>query len=88
MVLRETEEGRGSERSEFLRKHNIDTFLIRHSPKEEEPPKARSLSLDDTYNWSAELPFGNIIGMNCVCTHTHTHTHCVYTSAGVTKSHW
>ncbi|XP_062303434.1 adenylate cyclase type 8 [Osmerus eperlanus] len=62
----ETEEGRGSERSEFLRKHNIDTFLIRQAPKEEEPPKARCLSLEESYNWSAELPFGNIIGMNCI----------------------
>uniref|UniRef100_A0A4W5RCC5 adenylate cyclase n=1 Tax=Hucho hucho TaxID=62062 RepID=A0A4W5RCC5_9TELE len=65
----ETEEGRGHERNEFLRKHKIDTFLIRHTPKEEAPAKkARRPSRDDTINagWSTELPFGNIIGMNCV----------------------
>ncbi|CAB1335623.1 unnamed protein product [Coregonus sp. 'balchen'] len=35
----ETEEGRGHERNEFLRKHKIDTFLIRHTPNEEAPAK-------------------------------------------------
>uniref|UniRef100_A0AAZ3QAR8 Adenylate cyclase type 8 n=1 Tax=Oncorhynchus tshawytscha TaxID=74940 RepID=A0AAZ3QAR8_ONCTS len=64
----ETEEGRGHERNEFLRKHKIDTFLIRHTPMEEAPAKkACRPSRDDTLNvgWSTELPFGNIIGMNC-----------------------
>uniref|UniRef100_A0A673ZV61 Adenylate cyclase type 8 n=1 Tax=Salmo trutta TaxID=8032 RepID=A0A673ZV61_SALTR len=64
----ETEEGRGHERNEFLRKHKIDTFLIRHAPTEEAPAqKARRPSRDDTIHagWSTELPFGNIIGMNC-----------------------
>uniref|UniRef100_A0A673ZX11 Adenylate cyclase type 8 n=1 Tax=Salmo trutta TaxID=8032 RepID=A0A673ZX11_SALTR len=65
----ETEEGRGHERNEFLRKHKIDTFLIRHAPTEEAPAqKARRPSRDDTIHagWSTELPFGNIIGMNCI----------------------
>ncbi|XP_031643450.1 adenylate cyclase type 8 [Oncorhynchus kisutch] len=65
----ETEEGRGHERNEFLRKHKIDTFLIRHTPMEEAPAKkACRPSRDDTLNagWSTELPFGNIIGMNCI----------------------
>lgn len=62
----ETEEGRGHERNEFLCKHKIDTFLICHTPQEDkEPPKVRRTSKDET-SWSAELPFDNIIGMNCV----------------------
>ncbi|XP_056332541.1 adenylate cyclase type 8 [Danio aesculapii] len=62
----ETEEGRGHERNEFLRKHKIDTFLIRHTPQDDkEPPKVRRTSKDET-TWSAELPFDNIIGMNCI----------------------
>uniref|UniRef100_A0A8C1B9D4 adenylate cyclase n=1 Tax=Cyprinus carpio carpio TaxID=630221 RepID=A0A8C1B9D4_CYPCA len=62
----ETEEGRGYQRNEFLRKHKIDTFLICHTPQEDkEPPKVRKTSKDET-TWSAELPFDNIIGMNCM----------------------
>uniref|UniRef100_A0A671NCW7 adenylate cyclase n=1 Tax=Sinocyclocheilus anshuiensis TaxID=1608454 RepID=A0A671NCW7_9TELE len=62
----ETEEGRGYERNEFLRKHKIDTFLICHTPQEDkEPPKVRRTSKDEM-TWSAELPFDNIIGMNCI----------------------
>ncbi|KAG1971554.1 adenylate cyclase type [Pimephales promelas] len=62
----ETEEGRGHERNEFLRKHKVDTFLIRQTPQEDkEPPKVRQTSKDET-TWSAELPFDNIIGMNCI----------------------
>ncbi|XP_046877463.1 adenylate cyclase type 8 [Hypomesus transpacificus] len=63
----QTEEGHGRERNEFLRKHNIDTFLI--CPKEEgsitekpEPPRTRQPSR----TWNAELPFGNIINMNSI----------------------
>uniref|UniRef100_A0A3Q1HUC2 adenylate cyclase n=1 Tax=Anabas testudineus TaxID=64144 RepID=A0A3Q1HUC2_ANATE len=42
----ETEAGHGKERNEFLRKHNIDTYLIRPVLREEaEPLKARSLSI-------------------------------------------
>ncbi|KAG9336305.1 hypothetical protein JZ751_002652 [Albula glossodonta] len=64
----ETEDGRGHERNEFLRKHKIDTFLICHntlSRDDVEPPKARRPSREES-SWSAELPFGNIIGMNCI----------------------
>uniref|UniRef100_A0A8C2DPE6 Adenylate cyclase type 8 n=1 Tax=Cyprinus carpio TaxID=7962 RepID=A0A8C2DPE6_CYPCA len=61
----ETEEGRGYERNEFLRKHKIDTFLICHEPQEDkEPPKIGRTGKDEL-TWSAELPFDNIIGMNC-----------------------
>lgn len=63
----EAEAGHGQERSEFLRKHNIDTYLIRPAPREEaEPPKLRRPSYDDMTTWSAELPFGDILGMNFV----------------------
>ncbi|XP_041834302.1 adenylate cyclase type 8-like isoform X2 [Melanotaenia boesemani] len=63
----ETEEGRGQERSEFLRKHNIDTYLIRPAFREESKPlKARRPSYDEMTTWSAELPFGDILGMNFI----------------------
>lgn len=62
----ETEEGQGHERNEFLRKHKIDTFLIRQTPQEDKgPPKVRRTSKVEI-TWSAELPFDNVIGMNCV----------------------
>ncbi|XP_060888682.1 adenylate cyclase type 8-like isoform X2 [Labrus mixtus] len=63
----ETEAGNGQERNEFLRKHNIDTYLIRPALKEEaEPPRARRPSYDEMTSWSAELPFGDILGMNFI----------------------
>ncbi|XP_041638286.1 adenylate cyclase type 8-like [Cheilinus undulatus] len=63
----ETEAGNGQDRNEFLRKHNIDTYLIRPATKEEaEPPRARRPSYDEMTTWSAELPFGDILGMNFI----------------------
>uniref|UniRef100_A0A668TGV5 adenylate cyclase n=1 Tax=Oreochromis aureus TaxID=47969 RepID=A0A668TGV5_OREAU len=63
----ETEAGHGQERSEFLRKHNIDTYLVRPASKEDvEPPKARRPSYDEITTWSAELPFGDILGKNFI----------------------
>ncbi|KAK5621326.1 hypothetical protein CRENBAI_009935 [Crenichthys baileyi] len=63
----ETEQGHGLERSEFLRKHNINTYLIRPATgKEAQPPKARRPSYDELTTWSAELPFGDILGMNFI----------------------
>lgn len=63
----EAEAGHGQDRSEFLRKHNIDTYLIRPAAqKEAERPKARRPSHDEMTTWSAELPFGDILGMNFV----------------------
>ncbi|KAF6734929.1 Adenylate cyclase type 8 [Oryzias melastigma] len=63
----QTENGHGQERSEFLRKHNIDTYLIRPAPREEAKPlKLRRPSYDDMTTWSAELPFGDILGMNFI----------------------
>lgn len=65
----ETEQGHGQDRSEFLRKHNVDTYLIRPATREEaQPPKARRPSYDELTTWSAELPFGDILGMNFVRT--------------------
>ncbi|XP_030610990.1 adenylate cyclase type 8-like, partial [Archocentrus centrarchus] len=62
----ETEAGHGQERSEFLRKHNIDTYLVRPASREDvQPPKARRPSYDET-TWSAELPFGDILGKNFI----------------------
>ncbi|XP_066569347.1 adenylate cyclase type 8 [Amia ocellicauda] len=67
--LYETEEGHGQERNEFLRKHNIDTFLICHTD-DAEPlgvtnGEARQHSAGETA-WRPELPFGNIIGMSSI----------------------
>uniref|UniRef100_UPI003AB02961 adenylate cyclase type 8-like n=1 Tax=Centroberyx gerrardi TaxID=166262 RepID=UPI003AB02961 len=63
----ETEAGHGQERNEFLRKHNIDTYLIRQAPREEaEPPRARRPSYDEMATWSAELPFGDILGRSFI----------------------
>uniref|UniRef100_A0A665TMB5 adenylate cyclase n=1 Tax=Echeneis naucrates TaxID=173247 RepID=A0A665TMB5_ECHNA len=67
-----TEEGHGRDRNEFLRKHNIDTFLI--CPQEQrrncghtEPPKIQKTN----QNWNPEIPFGNVIDMNCVGARIH-----------------
>ncbi|KPP59118.1 adenylate cyclase type 8-like, partial [Scleropages formosus] len=64
----QTEEGHGRERNEFLRRHNIDTFLICQAAPakpDAEPSRVRQPSREEQ-SWSAELPFGNIIGMNCI----------------------
>ncbi|XP_030626857.1 adenylate cyclase type 8 [Chanos chanos] len=64
----QTEDGRGHDRNEFLRKHKIDTFLICHKEEGEEdlgvvkPPK----TVNTHRTWSTEVPFGNIIDMNCI----------------------
>ncbi|KAK3516833.1 hypothetical protein QTP70_024888 [Hemibagrus guttatus] len=62
----ETEDGRGYERSDFLRKHNIDTFLI--CPKEDEntvesePSKIHmTIHTSNTYNI-----FGSINNMSSI----------------------
>uniref|UniRef100_A0A8C8WGP1 Adenylate cyclase type 8 n=1 Tax=Panthera leo TaxID=9689 RepID=A0A8C8WGP1_PANLE len=69
------EEGHGKERNEFLRKHNIETYLIKQ-PEESlltlpEDIVKESVSFSDRRNsgatftegsWSPELPFDNIVG--------------------------
>nr|XP_015210402.1 PREDICTED: adenylate cyclase type 8 isoform X2 [Lepisosteus oculatus] len=71
----EVEEGHGKERNEFLRKHNIETYLIKQ-PDESlltlpEDIMKESISSADRRNssttftegsWSPELPFDNIVG--------------------------
>ncbi|KAF7653730.1 hypothetical protein LDENG_00079320 [Lucifuga dentata] len=63
----QTEDGHGRDRNEFLKKHNIDTFLIcPHEEKNElditEPPKAKK----SIQTWNPEMPLGNIIDMNSI----------------------
>lgn len=69
------EEGHGKERNEFLRKHNIETYLIKQ-PEESlltlpEDIVKESIPSSDRRNsgatftegsWSPELPFDNIVG--------------------------
>ncbi|XP_012665461.1 adenylate cyclase type 8 isoform X2 [Otolemur garnettii] len=69
------EEGHGKERNEFLRKHNIETYLIKQ-PEDSllslpEDIIKESVSPSDRRNsgatftegsWSPELPFDNIVG--------------------------
>ncbi|XP_035989750.1 adenylate cyclase type 8 isoform X2 [Fundulus heteroclitus] len=63
----QAEQGHGQDRSDFLRKHNIDTYLIRPATRDEaQPPRARRPSYDELTTWSAELPFGDILGMNFI----------------------
>uniref|UniRef100_A0A8C5BB90 Adenylate cyclase type 8 n=1 Tax=Gadus morhua TaxID=8049 RepID=A0A8C5BB90_GADMO len=63
----QTELGHGADRSEFLRKHKIDTFLV--CPKENGTPleqTERTKTAKASRTWNPELPFGNITDMNCV----------------------
>lgn len=71
----EVEEGHGKDRNDFLRRHNIETYLIKQ-PEEslltlpEDIMKEAASSADQrasstTFNeasWSPELPFDNIVG--------------------------
>ncbi|XP_063742948.1 LOW QUALITY PROTEIN: adenylate cyclase type 8 [Eleginops maclovinus] len=71
----EVEEGHGKDRNDFLRRHNIETYLIKQ-PEEsmlslpEDIMKEAASSSDrrassTTFNeasWSPELPFDNIVG--------------------------
>ncbi|XP_008311172.1 adenylate cyclase type 8 isoform X2 [Cynoglossus semilaevis] len=62
-----TEDGHGRDRNEFLRKHNIDTYLI--CPQEErgnvdhtEHPRVQKTS----HSWHPEFPFKNVVDMNSI----------------------
>uniref|UniRef100_A0A3B5MQQ5 adenylate cyclase n=1 Tax=Xiphophorus couchianus TaxID=32473 RepID=A0A3B5MQQ5_9TELE len=71
----EVEEGHGKDRNDFLRRHNIETYLVKQ-PEEslltlpEDIMKEAASSADRrassaTFNeasWSPELPFDNIVG--------------------------
>uniref|UniRef100_A0A668TV42 adenylate cyclase n=1 Tax=Oreochromis aureus TaxID=47969 RepID=A0A668TV42_OREAU len=62
-----TEEGHGRDRNAFLRKYNIDTFLIcpqqdRDKVNHIEPPKVQK----PIQTWSPDLPFRTVVDMNSV----------------------
>uniref|UniRef100_A0A673CCQ1 adenylate cyclase n=1 Tax=Sphaeramia orbicularis TaxID=375764 RepID=A0A673CCQ1_9TELE len=81
----EVEEGHGKDRNDFLRRHNIETYLIKQ-PEEslltlpEDIMKEAASSADRrassaTFNeasWSPELPFDNIVGKQNVSLHSPT----------------
>ncbi|XP_019953209.2 adenylate cyclase type 8 [Paralichthys olivaceus] len=62
-----TEEGHGRDRNEFLRRHNIDTFLIcpqegRDKVDHTKPPRVQKKNR----MWNPEMPFRNAIDMNSI----------------------
>ncbi|XP_061842940.1 adenylate cyclase type 8 [Nerophis lumbriciformis] len=63
-----TEDGRGGDRNDFLRRHNIDTFFIcplaadRHEDNHDEAPKVQKTSRA----CSQEIPFGSAIDMKSI----------------------
>ncbi|XP_035534482.1 adenylate cyclase type 8 [Morone saxatilis] len=62
-----TEDGHGRDRSEFLLKHNIETFFI--CPQEERNKVDLTVPtkiLKTNRTWNPELPLGNIIDMNSI----------------------
>lgn len=84
----EVEEGHGKDRNDFLRRHNIETYLIKQ-PEEslltlpEDIMKEAASSADRrassaTFNeasWSPELPFDNIVGKQNVSCRRRRLTH-------------
>ncbi|XP_036438513.1 adenylate cyclase type 8 [Colossoma macropomum] len=62
----QTEDGRGYERNEFLRKHNIDTFLICHKEEELDEVEAEPHKIRTSRTWNTNIPFGNMVEMNCI----------------------
>ncbi len=80
----EVEEGHGKDRNDFLRRHNIETFLIKQ-PEESLLTLPEDIMRDSTNQsdhrpsntsftegtWSPELPFHNIVGkQNVSAIHT------------------
>ncbi|XP_042247445.1 adenylate cyclase type 8 [Thunnus maccoyii] len=62
-----TEEGHGRDRSEFLRRHNIDTFFICPEEEKNKVDHVEPLRVQKTIRtWDPELPFGNVIDMNSI----------------------
>uniref|UniRef100_A0A669CMG9 Adenylate cyclase type 8 n=1 Tax=Oreochromis niloticus TaxID=8128 RepID=A0A669CMG9_ORENI len=62
-----TEEGHGRDRNAFLRKYNIDTFLIcpqqdRDKVNHIEPPKVQK----PIQTWSPDIPFRTVVDMNSI----------------------
>ncbi|KAI3364305.1 hypothetical protein L3Q82_011104 [Scortum barcoo] len=62
-----TEDGRGRDRSEFLLKHNIDTFLICPQEDRNKIDHAETTKvLKTNRTWNPEMSFGNVIDMNSI----------------------
>ncbi|XP_061602725.1 adenylate cyclase type 8 [Cololabis saira] len=62
-----TEDGHGRERNEFLRKHNIDTFLICPPEEGNQDGNAEPVKIPKTVRtWDPEIPFGHVIDMNSI----------------------
>lgn len=85
----EVEEGHGKDRNDFLRRHNIETFLIKQ-PEESLLTLPEDIMRDSTNQsdhrtsntsftegtWSPELPFHNIVGkQNVSAMHTPANNH-------------
>uniref|UniRef100_A0A8C6SS17 adenylate cyclase n=1 Tax=Neogobius melanostomus TaxID=47308 RepID=A0A8C6SS17_9GOBI len=62
--LYKTEEGHGRERNEFLRKHNIDTFLI--CPEEDIKINAEPKVTKTAKTWNPDAPFGKAVDTNSI----------------------
>lgn len=81
------EEGHGKDRNDFLRRHNIETFLIKQ-PEESLLTLPEDIMRDSTNQsdhrtsntsftegtWSPELPFHNIVGKQNVSANNQTST--------------
>uniref|UniRef100_A0A8C1W4F7 adenylate cyclase n=1 Tax=Cyprinus carpio TaxID=7962 RepID=A0A8C1W4F7_CYPCA len=60
----QTEDGRGYERNEFLRKHKIDTFLICHKEEDQDEMEADHLKTQQNHRpWNKEVLFSNFIDL-------------------------
>uniref|UniRef100_A0A8C1K1D6 Adenylate cyclase type 8 n=1 Tax=Cyprinus carpio TaxID=7962 RepID=A0A8C1K1D6_CYPCA len=60
----QTEDGRGYERNEFLRKHKIDTFLICHKEEDQDEMEAEHLKTQQNHRpWNKEVLFSNFIDL-------------------------
>lgn len=60
----QTEDGRGYERNEFLRKHKIDTFLICHKEEDLDEFEADHFKTRQNHRpWNKEVLFSNIIDL-------------------------
>ncbi|XP_061669134.1 adenylate cyclase type 8 isoform X3 [Syngnathoides biaculeatus] len=60
-----TEDGRGADRNEFLRRHNIDTFLICHQEDRHKDDHNEGHKVPKTSR-AHEIPFGSAIDMNSI----------------------
>ncbi|XP_041661682.1 adenylate cyclase type 8 [Cheilinus undulatus] len=62
-----TEDGHGRDRNEFLKKHNIDTFLICPQKETNKADHAMPHKVHKTdRTWNQEITLGNVIDMNSI----------------------